>query len=107
MNNSDRFHRLEELKKAAFKKYAWRLRKKSITPKEASEILEYKSDRYVRKLAQEGWLEKYTKGKMRVMRIVTISIIAFLELNMKKDGVSPELADDEIESTLMSFGLLR
>jgi len=106
MDNSLRFQRLEELKRWAFMKYSARLKAKSVCVEKARKILGYRDSRYVRKLALEGWLERYAMGKKKIGRIMTVSIIAFMKARMEEAGVSPYLADDEIEATLIRQGLL-
>lgn len=106
MDKSEKLLRLDELKRCAFRKYSALLKARSVSVRKAREILGYRDDRYVRKLAREGWLEKYSTGKTRIVRIMTVSIIAFMKMRMEEDGISSYLADDEIEATLVSHGLL-
>lgn len=49
---------------------------------------------------------KVRDGQEKIGRIMTVSIIAFMKARMEEAGISPYLADDEIEATLIRQGLL-
>lgn len=96
--------RLSELKEKGSDVYAPRLLKTSLTTDEASRLLT-KSPRYVRQLAAEGWLDRYTRG-FRRGHVIVVSIIAFLWFQMERADVPPFLIHHEITELLRESGLI-